>query len=663
MAKKTVHPPITIDLNQFKLHVRLKDKLELTLLFNSPSRRFYLSVIALVVKEMKKLGEITSIPLAEHHDVLALLNDTTGGAAGASEREHLLPRIYRKWQHALPNLEEAPLFKVLGKKKEYDEGSGKAYPFTEGEKDGWANLFEYKGSEKNVRLKFAIDKVGAGLNDVGIVYEDALDADAWDRFISDLRGKERVEPGKEEVDEVPEETPAQAPAKWKSSRLTRYRWAVGIAAFGLVAVAAAVVIRGLQNDTSQVEITQAPPEPEVASMGKMPLSLPDRPSIAVLPLKNMSDDKDQEYFSDGITEDLITALSQIPKLFVIARNSSFVYKEKPVDVKQVGMELGVRYVIEGSVRRSGDKLRITAQLIDATTGSHLWAERYDRDMKDVFAMQDEITMKVVSSFVRVTELEMWPIRDRYPSNLQAYLKLLEGMAFWHESKYSDAMRSFEEALSLDPGFPGTYEWIAKTHLMNIWFGPSKTHSQSLEKAIEFAEKAKALSPELSTGSAVLGHAYLHKRDYEKALLEGKLGTEHAPNSSGAAIYLGWTLRSVCRYEEALDEYDRALRLDPLNTVCTMQQIGTTHFMMGRFEESIVACKKALEQNPSHLASHVTLAMAYSELGKMEEAGEAASEVLKISPNFSLKDFEKALPYKHEEDRVSMINALRKAGLK
>ena len=662
MAKKTVHPPITVDLNQFKLHVRLKDRLELTLLFNSPSRRFYLSVIALVVNEMKKLGKVASIPLAEHHDVLALLNDTTGGAAGASEKESLLPRIYRKWQHALPNLEEAPLFKVLGKKKEYDEGTGKAYPFTEGEKDRWANLFEYKGSEKNVRLKFAVDKIGLGLDDVGIFYEDALDADAWDRFISGLREKERLEPAREEVDEVPEEAPAPVPVKWISSRPIRYRWAAGIAAIGLV-VAAALMIRGLQNDRSQGEITQARPKPEDASMFKAPLSLPDRPSIAVLPLKNMSDDKDQEYFSDGITEDLITALSRIPKLFVIARNSSFMYKEKPVDVKQVGLELGVRYVIEGSVRRSGDKLRITAQLIDATTGSHLWAERYDRDMEDVFALQDEITMKVVSSFARLTELEMWPIRDRYPSNLQAYLKLLEGMAFWHESKYSDAMRSFEEALSLDPEFPGAYEWIAKTHLMNVWFGPSKTRAQSLEKVIEVAEKTKALSPELSTGSAVLGHAYLHKRDFEKALLEGRLGTESAPNSSGAAIYLGWTLRSIGRYEEALEEYDRALRLDPLNTVCTLQQIGTTYFMMGKFEESISACEKAIEQNPSNLASHVTLAMAYSELGKMDKAGEAASEVLKISPNFSLKDFEKALPYKHEEDRVSMINALRKAGLK
>ena len=150
---------ITIDLNQFKLHIELKHRIELTLHFNSPSRRFYLSVIALVVNEMKRHGKITSIPLEKHHDLLALLNETIGGSAGSSETENLLTRIYMKWQHALPNLEEAPLFKVLGRKKEYEQGIGKTYPFTETEKDIWANLFEYKGSHENVRLKFAIDRI------------------------------------------------------------------------------------------------------------------------------------------------------------------------------------------------------------------------------------------------------------------------------------------------------------------------------------------------------------------------------------------------------------------------------------------------------------------------------------------------------------------------
>src|SRR5512136_1210453 len=187
MAGKTQKYSVTIDLNQSKLHLALNRSINLTLHFNSPSRRFYLSVIALVVNEMKRQGKITSILLAGHHDLLALLNDTVGGSAGSSEEESLLSRIYKKWQHALPNLEEAPLFMVLGRKKGYEEGSGKTYHFTEAEKDSWANLFEYKGSHENVRLKFAIDKIGMKLDDVVIIYEGSVNGDAWERFLAGLR--------------------------------------------------------------------------------------------------------------------------------------------------------------------------------------------------------------------------------------------------------------------------------------------------------------------------------------------------------------------------------------------------------------------------------------------------------------------------------------------
>jgi len=204
---KNAHPSVRIDLNEFKLHIDLKKGTELTLHFNSPSRMFYLSVIALVVNEMKKLGKVTSIPLEKHFDLLALLNESVGGSAGSSDKKNLLSRIYRKWKDALPNLEEAPLYKVLGRRKEYDEGTGKTYVFTEAEKDRWANLFEHKGSEENVRLKFSIEKIGASLDDVVIVYEDALDGDAWERFLSGLKGQ---------VESVPETaaipSPTEAPA-------------------------------------------------------------------------------------------------------------------------------------------------------------------------------------------------------------------------------------------------------------------------------------------------------------------------------------------------------------------------------------------------------------------------------------------------------------------
>ena len=236
-------PSIQIDLNEFKLLLHLKSRTKLTLHFNSPSRRFYLSVIALVVNEMKKSGKIKSIPLQEHLDLLVLLNETIGDAAGSSDKENLLHRIYRKWKDALPNLEEAPLFKVLGKKKEEGDGAiGKIYSFTDAEKDEWANLFEHLGSEENVRLKFAIDRIGVGLNETSIIFGDSLNGDAWDQFISSLKkdGKEESEPVEESAIPEPPAVPLSFPQEQKISRLIQYRWLLLIAMIGIVVGAVAV---------------------------------------------------------------------------------------------------------------------------------------------------------------------------------------------------------------------------------------------------------------------------------------------------------------------------------------------------------------------------------------------------------------------------------------
>ena len=339
-------PSIQIDLNEFKLHLHLKGRTQLTLHFNSPSRSFYLSVIALVVNEMKKSGKIKSIPLQEHLDLLALLNETIGGAAGSSEKENLLHRIYTKWKDALPNLEEAPLFKVHGKKKkeEGDGAIGKVYSFTDAEKDGWANLFDYMGSEENVRLKFAIDKIGVGLNETSIIFGDSRNGDAWDQFISSLKKrreeKEESEPVEETAVPEPPAVPFSSPQEPKISWFSRYRWIVLVVVIGIVAGAI-------------WKIYLSPAPIEVASVDRMKYPLPDKPSIAVLPFVNMSEDPKQEFLCDGMTEDIITALSKIPSLFVIARNSTFIYKGKPVKVKQVSEELGVRYVLEGSVAEVG----------------------------------------------------------------------------------------------------------------------------------------------------------------------------------------------------------------------------------------------------------------------------------------------------------------------
>jgi adenylate cyclase len=397
---------------------------------------------------------------------------------------------------------------------------------------------------------------------------------------------------------------------------------------------------------------------------KPPLPLPDKPSIAVLPFVNMSEDKGQEYFSDGLTEEIITALSKTPKLFVIARNSTFVYKGKAVNIQQVSRELGVKYVLEGSVRRSGDQLRITTQLIDATTGNHLWAERYDREMKDVFAVQDEITMKILNNVkVKLTggEDEIF-LSAKRAINLQAYLKILEGIAYSNESKFIEARKLFEEALSLDRKAPA-YGWMAWTYLMDVYFGPTATRAQSLGKAFEYAEKCLEQDDPNEGCNRTIGHAYLLKRDYEKAFYYGSRSIELNPNSAISASMLGWTLRSVGRYEDAIKEFERALRLDPLNTTFALTQMGMTYLIMRRYDDSISACRKALEGNFGNLGAHLTLAMAYSSSGKMDEARAAASDVLKVSPNFSVEHFAKALPSKHEEDRAFVVDALRKAGLK
>ncbi|MDI7261622.1 MAG: hypothetical protein QME90_17115 [Thermodesulfobacteriota bacterium] len=518
MTENAKFRPITIDLNQFKLHIGLQHRIELTLHFNSPSRKFYLSVIAFVVNEMKRLGKITSIPLEGHHDLLALLNETIGGSAGSSEKENLLPRIYRKWQHALPNLEEAPLFKVLGRRKEYDEGTGKTYHLTETEKDCWANLFEYKGSEEHVRLKFAIDKIGASLDDVVIVYEDSINGDAWEKFVSSLKEKGGAESETEYVEEIHEEPIAPLFLKRESGKAWpgRYRWVPLTAAVGVAVGAAVIAIWGLYiRHTPQPELTPkekiaslqhekspgivppstevpdrgkltvevapkekvAPPSPEkvsktvtappakleVASKEKMAFPLPDKPSIAVLPFVNLSGDPKQEFLSDGITENIITALSKVPRLFVISRQSTLFYKGKPMKVKKVSEELGVRYVLEGSVQRSADRIRISAQLIDAFTDHHLWAGRYDRDLKDLFALQDEITIKILTAIrVKLTDGEQASIIEKHfrgEQGLDCYLKMLEGIGYvqrWNIEDNNLGRRMIEEAVAMCPENPVGY---------------------------------------------------------------------------------------------------------------------------------------------------------------------------------------------------------------
>jgi len=610
--------PITIDLNQFKLHIALKNRIELTLHFNSPSRRFYLSVIALVVNEMKRQGKMKSIPLEGHHDLLALLNETIGGSAGSSEEEHLLPRIYKKWQHALPNLEEAPLFMVLGRKKGYEEGIGKTYPFTEAEKDNWANLFEYKGSHENVRLKFAIDKIGATLDDIAILYEDSLNGEAWDRFLSNLKGKIENAPEIEAIQspsEVPE-SPMSPEGKQEVTWQDRRRRIALIALIVVFAGATTLAIWKFYSNPAPVKR---------ASLERMAFPLPDKPSIAVLPFVNMSEDPKQEYFSDGMTDDLITELSKISGLMVIARNSSFTYKGKPVKVKQVAEELGVRYVLEGSVRRDGDEVRINAQLIDAMTGVHLWAERYDGPMNKVFALQDEITQKIVSAMqVQLSGGEKEQVGLRATDNIEAYNALLEGLG--HFFRYTPdgtakAAAFFKKAIELDPNYGRAYAALAHVYYQATLFTallPALNMSwiEGRLRMREYTQMAlKKPTPSAYNLSALL---YLSRRQHKEAISEEERGLALDPNGRECHFNMGRVLYFAGRPKEGIEYVNKSWRLDPRSRLLYLVALGWAHFCMGETAEAATCMEQAQKLHPE-AGLTIPLAAFYASLGRDQDA--------------------------------------------
>jgi len=398
-----------------------------------------------------------------------------------------------------------------------------------------------------------------------------------------------------------------------------------------------------------------------------PLPLPDKPSIAVLPFTNMSDDPKQEYFSDGITESIITALSKVEKLFVIARNSTFTYKGKPVKVQQVAQDLGVQYVLEGSVQRSADRIRITAQLIDARKGHHLWAERYDRDLKELFALQDEITMKIITALeVTLTEGEQARVAGSGTNNLDAYLKILQARDLKRtqtvENNYK-ARQLAEEAIKLDPKYAQAYRWLGGTHLIDVWLGSTKSPRESLKKAVEFAQKAISLDDSLGGAHGLLGNLYIMTRQYDKGMQEVERAVELEPNGADAHVFLGMGLKYVDRAEEAIPVLKKAIRLDPHTPGWYMHVLAGAYRDIEKHEEGIEWGEKAVQRNPKNVLSRVILCSIYGLAGRMDEARVQATEIMRLNPKFSVERFARTDPQKNQVAKKRYIDALRKAGLK
>ena len=414
-----------------------------------------------------------------------------------------------------------------------------------------------------------------------------------------------------------------------------------------------------------------PPPREAASGKDMVFPLPEKPSIAVLPFDNLSGDPAQDYIADGISENIISALSKISEMVVIDRNSTFTYKGKPVKVQEVGENLGVRYVLEGSAQTIGNRVRITAQLIDAATGHHLWSEKYDRDMKDLFALQDEITHQIIVELqVKLTEGEQARVSRQSTSNLEAWNCAVRGLKlFERPSKENNAkaMELFQRAVELDPDYVWAWVRLAWTHLVASRYSPSP--SESFKKAVQIARKAVAMDDSDADVHALLGNIYSRQHRYEQAIMEGQKALALGPTNAQAHVLLAATMNAVGRFDEAISLVKRAMRLHPYYPAYYLMWLGAAYRMTGQYDEAVATYKQLLERASKGEfplpSAHLFLAEVYGELGQEEKARNHAEEVRRLEPGFSLERAGKLGTYRYKDPAhlQRRMDALRKAGFK
>ncbi|NOJ39621.1 adenylate/guanylate cyclase domain-containing protein [Bradyrhizobium australiense] len=401
------------------------------------------------------------------------------------------------------------------------------------------------------------------------------------------------------------------------------------------------------------------------------LALPDKPSIAVLAFENKSGDPEQEYFADGISEDIITELSRFSELFVIARNSSFRYKGRAVDLRQVGRELGVRYVLEGSVRRGGDRVRITSQLIDAGTGVHRWAERYDKELKDVFAIQDDVARTIaaiLAAHVNMAEAERTLLKP--PATWQAYDHYMRAAAAWISFQASWQMEDLLEtrqhladSLSIDPKYARCYAMLASTHRV-AWLNPLNDQYLSpaaLDQAIKLARTAITLNPSLPEAYAELGYTIIRKRDFDAALAAAERAI--ALNPTFADYRLAQVFYSVGEPARAIAIAKMQMRLDPFHPHFAPLIAGVAHYHLREYHDAQHWLSEAIGRAPNHQYGHAFLAATYAQLGRLEDAHTEAAEVLRLNPTYSISGTQKRVSVlKRAEDMEHLVDGLRKAGL-
>ncbi len=405
---------------------------------------------------------------------------------------------------------------------------------------------------------------------------------------------------------------------------------------------------------------------EPTSIASMEFALPDKPSIAVLPFINMSGDPEQEYFADGITEDLTTDLSRLSGLFVIARNSAFSYKGRSVDLRTVAEELGVRYLLEGSVRRVGAKIRINAQLIDGENGGHLWAERFDGTMADVFDLQDHVNRKIVAELeVNLTAADEKRFDHVETTVADAYDLVLRGVErynVFNRDAVVEARDLFEQAAALDPNYARAYANIALSYATEVNFFWSGNREESIRLGLEFADKALALDDSIPQIYLTRSILYLSQRQHQTALEAARRTIEVHPNYADGQVTLAFIQSYSGKLEPALESLARAKQFNPQGTGVYLAIEGRILFLLGRYEEALRVLEQSLDRNPAFDRVHLHAAAVNAELGRLDDAAWSVDEALAISPDISLTKERRESLYLRESDIDHYIEALTKAGV-
>jgi adenylate cyclase len=425
----------------------------------------------------------------------------------------------------------------------------------------------------------------------------------------------------------------------------------------------------VKNIAKPVRVYRASDRPKVDTGPELQLvaepQVSHKPSIAVLPFDNLSDDPQQEYFSDGMAEDLITDISKISGLSVTARNSSFAFKGQTTDVKEIAKQLGVKHVVEGSVRKMGDRLRINAQLIDGTDGRHVWAERYDGNLAEIFDFQDDIREQIVSALqVNLTPTDMAFTDRKSTENVEAYDLFLKGRANFYSATHEhtlEAIKCLEKALEIDPNFVDAYGYLSFCQFYG-WFHMWPEFDDTLDRAYELAETGVALDSTSALAVMRLGFIQMFLRRYEPAVANMEKAIALGPNNAEVYAMVSQLFNYWGNPDRAMELMEKALRLETFAPPIWEFYAGTPHLLLGQYDEAVIRFNRTAERAPKFSPVHFSLAWAYVELGRLEDAHDAIKAALRINSHYTLKQVDRLYPYRIDEVRYRFLDSLRKAGL-